>query len=197
MTTKKTDLGIAEHYVRSLAPERLWHLFHLIKEEFEITLEEIRALTGENELLDSNPTLKRTLEVRDQYLNPDQLHAGDLSYQDPATRRRRGGRGPEVALLTTDQRHFRRHEEHRLILIVVACAPDSRPDRHVRGTVICAGHSDSNRSRIRVNLGHPECSELRHSEAVPNSDLPPHRNRIANFYTVDYPTYADLDSNPR
>ena len=70
MTTKKTDLGIAQHYVRSLAPERLWHLFHLIKEEFEITLEEIRALTGENELLDSNPTLKRTLEVRDQYLHP-------------------------------------------------------------------------------------------------------------------------------
>lgn len=70
MTAKKTDLGIASHYVRSLAPERLWHLFDLIKEEFAITIEEIALLTGENELLDSNEVLKRTLEVRDQYLHP-------------------------------------------------------------------------------------------------------------------------------
>ena len=70
MTAKKTDLGIAQHYVRSLAPERLWHLFHLIRDEFAVTMEEIGLLTGNEELLSSNPVLKRTLEVRDQYLHP-------------------------------------------------------------------------------------------------------------------------------
>ena len=70
MTAKKTDLGIAQHYVRSLAPERLWHLCHLSRDEFAVTMEEIGLLTGNEELLSSNPVLKRTLEVRDQYLHP-------------------------------------------------------------------------------------------------------------------------------
>jgi phosphoenolpyruvate carboxylase len=70
MTLVKTDMGIAGHYVHTLAPERLWHLFDLIQEEYRITLDEVARLTGSLELLDSAPVLRRTLQVRDQYLDP-------------------------------------------------------------------------------------------------------------------------------
>lgn len=100
MTAKKTDLAIAQHYVRSLAPEHLWPLFDLIREEFAITIEELTALTGCDDLLDSNPVLKRTLEVRNQYLHP-------ISYMQVNLLTRIREAGPEAsedlkrALLTT------------------------------------------------------------------------------------------------
>ncbi|MEZ7897428.1 MAG: phosphoenolpyruvate carboxylase [Flaviflexus sp.] len=101
MTTKKTDMGIASHYVRSLAPERLWHLFDLIQEEFTITLEEIALLTGEKELLDSNPVLKRTLEVRDQYLHPISYMQVNLLTRIRELGEEEAGEDLKRALLTT------------------------------------------------------------------------------------------------
>ena len=73
MTLVKTDLKTARRYVETLVPAELQHFLGDIEEEFELTVQEILALTGKSALLGNQPVLARTLEVRDQYLAP--LHS--------------------------------------------------------------------------------------------------------------------------
>jgi phosphoenolpyruvate carboxylase len=70
MTLAKTDLAIAERYVQALVPEPLRHVFDTIREEYERTLAEILAVTGNTALLQAQPGLARTLAIRDTYLAP-------------------------------------------------------------------------------------------------------------------------------
>lgn len=97
MTLAKTDLDVASRYVQRLVDQRHRHLFGRIREEYERTITEIERLTGTG-ILDRLPILKRTLAVRDYYLDPLNLLQVTL-----LARRRDGESDPtlERALLLT------------------------------------------------------------------------------------------------
>ena len=80
MTLAKTDLVMARKYVEQLVEPSLRHFLDDIEAEFELTKREIALLTKQTEILDDQPILARTLQVRDAYLAP--LHLLQISLLD-------------------------------------------------------------------------------------------------------------------
>ena len=70
MTLYKTDLDITTSYVSALVSPEHRHLLDLIRSEYDITIEEVLSVRGTGVLLEDAPLLRRTLEVRDVYLDP-------------------------------------------------------------------------------------------------------------------------------
>jgi phosphoenolpyruvate carboxylase len=97
MTLAKTDMNVARKYVDTLVPAELRHIFDVVVAEFELTQQEILRVTGQGNVLASNPTLSRTLALRDTYLQP--LHELQLSFLQRVRSERAHGHEPEPALI--------------------------------------------------------------------------------------------------
>ena len=70
MTLFKTDLRITRRYVEGLVPPEHRRILGMIEAEYDLTVSEVLRLTRQRELLSTNPLLRRTLAVRDAYLDP-------------------------------------------------------------------------------------------------------------------------------
>jgi phosphoenolpyruvate carboxylase len=93
MTLVKTDLALAGHYVARLVPAELRPLYDSIRAEHDLTVAELLRITGERELLGSNPVLQRTLRVRDDYLAP--IHYLQVALTERWRADREAGRDPD------------------------------------------------------------------------------------------------------
>jgi phosphoenolpyruvate carboxylase len=86
MALAKADLGIASLYA-SLVPDAALRerVYGMLKAEFERTRDAILAVTGQRDLLQSNPVLARSIVLRNPYVDPMSLIQVDL------LRRKRAG----------------------------------------------------------------------------------------------------------
>ena len=82
----RTDLEIARHY-DALAPDRLRAYAQPIAKEYELTLGLVLKLRGSARLLDSDPTLQRSIKLRNPYIDPMHLMQVDLLRRWRATQR--------------------------------------------------------------------------------------------------------------
>ncbi len=83
----RTDLEIASHY-DALAPERLRVQAAPLAAEYALTLSLVLHLRGSARLLDSDPTLQRSIKLRNPYIDPMHLMQVDLLRRWRATQRR-------------------------------------------------------------------------------------------------------------
>jgi len=70
MTLVKSSMEIAGRYVETLVDPSLHHIFEDIKEERNNGVKELLRITEQENLLDRQPVLKRTLAVREYYVDP-------------------------------------------------------------------------------------------------------------------------------
>jgi len=82
----RTDLEIASHY-DALAGDALRAQAEPIRREYELTVAHVLRLRGSARLLDSDPTLQRSINLRNPYIDPMHLMQVDLLQRWRATGR--------------------------------------------------------------------------------------------------------------
>lgn len=74
MTLAKVDMQIAHHYVKELSKpqdlERFERLFEQILQEFDLTTEIVLSITGHKRLLDGDPVLQQSVQLRSATILP-------------------------------------------------------------------------------------------------------------------------------
>jgi len=83
----RTDLDIAQYY-NMLAPQPLQRFFGDIRQEYAAACEHVLAVKNSRALLDSEPTLQRSIQLRNPYVDPIHLMQVDLLQRWRASQRR-------------------------------------------------------------------------------------------------------------
>ncbi len=87
----KADLTIARLYAGLVEDKNIRdRVFSLLEEEFLRTIQALLSITGENELLEGNPVLSRSIRLRNPYVDPMSMVQVDL------LRRKRGGENTDI-----------------------------------------------------------------------------------------------------
>jgi phosphoenolpyruvate carboxylase len=73
----RADLQIAQYY-DALASEPLRHFATQLRAEFQLSCEQVLAIKDSRELLDTDPTLQRSIRLRNPYVDPMNLMQVDL-----------------------------------------------------------------------------------------------------------------------
>jgi phosphoenolpyruvate carboxylase len=73
MALAKADEGIAAHYDRHLVPVDQQDLGRMLRGRLHRAIEVVREVTGHQQLLDNNPVLRRSIDVRNPYVDPINL----------------------------------------------------------------------------------------------------------------------------
>jgi phosphoenolpyruvate carboxylase len=95
MVLGKCDAGIARRYVR-LAPPEVRPLWTTLRDELRLTRRWVKAVTGHVQLLEDNPSLQRSIRLRNPYVDPMSFLQVEL-----LRRKRAGEPGGDRALLLT------------------------------------------------------------------------------------------------
>jgi phosphoenolpyruvate carboxylase len=73
MALAKADAGVAAYYDRLLVPQDLQPLGRSLRERLERAVGAVRAITGHQRLLEDNVVLRRSIDVRNPYVDPINL----------------------------------------------------------------------------------------------------------------------------
>jgi phosphoenolpyruvate carboxylase len=97
MVLAKSDARIAAEYDRRLVPADLQPLGTELRERLGRVIDSVLAVTGRHALLESNPVLRRSIDVRNPYVDPINLVQVDLLRR----LREQEDQGVKAALLVT------------------------------------------------------------------------------------------------
>ena len=114
MALAKADAGIAAHYDRHLVPDDQQDLGAMLRERLQRAIDAVIDVTGHQQLLADNPVLRRSIDVRNPYVDPINLLQVELLRRLRATPRpaRRGDRLAAPRAARDDQRRRRGDAEH-------------------------------------------------------------------------------------
>jgi phosphoenolpyruvate carboxylase len=73
MALAKADAGIAEHYDRHLVPPGYRDIGRALRDRLQCAIRAVLQTTGHTGLLDDNPVLRRSIDVRNPYVDPINL----------------------------------------------------------------------------------------------------------------------------
>jgi phosphoenolpyruvate carboxylase len=73
MALAKADSGIAAQYDRQLVPANLRDLGVKLRERLAVAIESVLDISGHRQLLEDNPVLRRSIDVRNPYVDPINL----------------------------------------------------------------------------------------------------------------------------